>query len=270
MKKRILYLLAISVLIIGISGSAWAFLPLQEGLVIIQETLQGICNIEIFGNGTFNCLNMLDTITFRAGDGVIIYQSSTDNSTFFFNATSSGGEANTASNIGTGVGLFNSKVGVDLRFHSLVAGDNISITDIGNEIRINATEQSITARETLVNQIDDEKLLTDIGTSFVDPYSTANATGHATLIDTNGMNTVRLQILWQKIGLGTQTCQIVDIDNASNVLITSGSLTTGLNDGGDISIPAGLASTIKNYKIQCKSTVGTDSPSLFGFRVFLR
>lgn len=126
------------------------------------------------------------------------------------------------------------------------------------------------ARQSLVTQLDDEKLLDAIGTNFTDPYSTANATGHATLIDTNGKSTVRLQILWQKIGSGTQTCQIVDIDNASNVLITSASLTTGINDSGDISIPAGLASTVKNYKIQCKSTVGTDSPSLFGFRVFLR
>src|SRR3990172_569214 len=49
------------------------------------------------------------------------------------------GENNTASNIGTGTGLFHSKVGVDLRFHSLSAGSGISINDIGNEIQIGST-----------------------------------------------------------------------------------------------------------------------------------
>ena len=41
--------------------------------------------------------------------------------------TSGGGEANTASNVGTGVGIWQSKVGVDLRFKSLRSSDS-SIT----------------------------------------------------------------------------------------------------------------------------------------------
>jgi hypothetical protein len=43
-----------------------------------------------------------------------------------------GGEVNTASNLGSGVGLFNGKVGVDLQFNSLIGGTGISIfyTDV--------------------------------------------------------------------------------------------------------------------------------------------
>lgn len=48
------------------------------------------------------------------------------------------GEYNTASNVGTGSGLFKSKVGADLQFKSLTAGSNISLVNNANDISINA------------------------------------------------------------------------------------------------------------------------------------
>ena len=49
------------------------------------------------------------------------------------------GEANTASNVGGGVGIWKQKTGVDLEFLSLVAGANISITPVGDTLSIAAT-----------------------------------------------------------------------------------------------------------------------------------
>jgi hypothetical protein len=49
------------------------------------------------------------------------------------------GEANTASNVGGGDGVFKQKVGVDLEFKSLVAGTNITLTGTADEITIDAT-----------------------------------------------------------------------------------------------------------------------------------
>jgi hypothetical protein len=49
------------------------------------------------------------------------------------------GEANTASNVGTGAGVYKEKVDVDLRFKTLVAGDNITITVTDNEVIISST-----------------------------------------------------------------------------------------------------------------------------------
>lgn len=50
------------------------------------------------------------------------------------------GEANDGVNLGTGEGIFSSKVGVDLRFKSLVEGDNITLSSTGTEVTINAAD----------------------------------------------------------------------------------------------------------------------------------
>lgn len=65
---------------------------------------------------------------------------------------SGSGEENTASNIGAGTGLFNSKVGVDLQFKSLVAGTGVSLNSGADTVTINTTNvvDSITDNITTV------------------------------------------------------------------------------------------------------------------------
>jgi hypothetical protein len=52
---------------------------------------------------------------------------------------SSSGEANTASNVGGGGSVFQSKVGIDLRFRSLVAGAGVSISQTASTLVITST-----------------------------------------------------------------------------------------------------------------------------------
>lgn len=84
-----------------------------------------------------------DFITSAALDGtdLVLTRDSGANITVDLSSLSGGGsgEANTASNLGAGQGLFGSKSGVDLRFKSLVAGSNISLSADANTITINAT-----------------------------------------------------------------------------------------------------------------------------------
>ena len=65
------------------------------------------------------------------------------------------GQNNTASNAGTGIGLFKEKVGVDLRFKSLIAGTNIVITQSvnNNEITISNTGAITVAGTAPVNPV---------------------------------------------------------------------------------------------------------------------
>lgn len=53
-----------------------------------------------------------------------------------------GGEVNTASNVGAGIGLFNQKNIWDLEFKSLSAGDGISIRNDGLQISISSSATS--------------------------------------------------------------------------------------------------------------------------------
>lgn len=71
--------------------------------------------------------------SFVAGTNVSL--SSTNNEITINAATT--GEFNTASNLGSGVGLFDNKTGVDLRFRSLKAGSNVAISNsVPGEVQI--------------------------------------------------------------------------------------------------------------------------------------
>lgn len=54
-----------------------------------------------------------------------------------------GGQANTISNVGIGIGIFKEKVGVDLRLKTLVAGPGISLSASNNEITISNNRNAI-------------------------------------------------------------------------------------------------------------------------------
>lgn len=54
-------------------------------------------------------------------------------------SSGTGGETNTASNVGAGTGVFKQKTGVDLEFKTLVAGTNVSISGGVDAVTINST-----------------------------------------------------------------------------------------------------------------------------------
>lgn len=123
-------------------------------------------------------------------------------------------------------------------------------------------------REELVAMWDVSSTKTNIGTSFVDIYTQTNADGKSVRIDTTGKTEVLLQVLWNKVGTGTQTVQVLEVGTA-NVLISmdvvSGNNVTALTD-----IPAFAESAVKIYKLQAKSTTAGDDPVFEGARIYLK
>lgn len=79
-----------------------------------------------------------DTVKLVAGTNITLTDSGTNQVTIDA-AGGGGGEANTASNVGAGDGLFKQKTGVDLEFKSLVAGTNITLTAAADTVTIDAT-----------------------------------------------------------------------------------------------------------------------------------
>jgi hypothetical protein len=68
------------------------------------------------------------------------------------------GQDNTASNVGAGTGLFKEKIGVDLRFKSIVPGDGITITPGTSTVTIANSDHA------LVNEINSTIASYDLGT----------------------------------------------------------------------------------------------------------
>ena len=103
--------------------------------------------VEDLGTETFTSFDITDsttTDTVDATDNVITFIGGTNidaivtaPNTVTINATGmASGEANTSSNSGAGEGLAQAKVGVDLPFKSLTAGDNVTLTGNPDDVNI--------------------------------------------------------------------------------------------------------------------------------------
>lgn len=108
----------------------------------------------------------------------------------------------------------------------------------------------------------------NIGTSYVDLYTTAGSVGLPCLADFAGRTIARLVVQWNKIGTGTQSVRAVDADNVANVLIEMTVVADG-NDSGEVALPA-WATGVKRIKLQAKSTTSTDDPVFRGAALYVK
>ena len=142
-------------------------------------------------------------------------------------------------------------------------------TDVTSNI-----QAQINAKATLSNggylmaHWDQSSTKTNIGTSFVDVYTQTNSIGKAIKIDTTGFTTIRLMVTWNKVGSGTQSIQVIAVDDAS--VIVSKDIVSGENDTGFVAIPAGSLNEEHSYKLQVKSTTSGDDPVFEGASIWLK
>lgn len=90
------------------------------------------------------------------------------------------GEANTASNVGSGVGVFASKIGVDLQFKTLIDGQNSTVVDGGNTVRIDVDSLNLFDTRVAINS---SSYTLDENVSYVGVQNT----GSSVTIDLSGI-----------------------------------------------------------------------------------
>lgn len=93
-------------------------------------------NIIINATASLDSIHNIGNVT---STGCALNQVLKVNSTGYWVCANDTGEANTASNLNPGTGIFNSKVGVDLQFKSLLAGNGVTLSNNSTNITINAT-----------------------------------------------------------------------------------------------------------------------------------
>src|SRR5688572_17081034 len=64
----------------------------------------------------------------------------------------SGGEANTASNVGSGAGVYKQKVGTDLQFKGIIAGDDLAAVDGASDITLNVESDTAATANKIVKR----------------------------------------------------------------------------------------------------------------------
>jgi len=103
---------------------------------IILDTIKNAGTGTIVGTDSDNI--DVNSVGANLISGNTIFSGNTDVETIIRNLAD-GGEDNTASNVGSGSGLFKEKSGVDLRFKSLSAGTNMNIIDSDDVLVISAS-----------------------------------------------------------------------------------------------------------------------------------
>lgn len=118
------------------------------------------------------------------------------------------GEANTASNLGSGVGLFSTKTGIDLRFKSISGGNGVLVTDTGSGL-VTITADAL---QTYESRVGINTSVYNLGTT--DSYIGVRDTSSVVTIDlstvpagTSGSGR-RLVVTDESGGAGTNNIQI--------------------------------------------------------------
>jgi hypothetical protein len=145
-----------------------------------------------------------------------------------------------ASNLGSGQGIFSSKIGVDLQLKSLAAGPNVSLTSDANSITIHNTfVESVNSVNSKTGIVVLDK--TDIGLSNVDntsdankPVSTATQTALNLKANTNLDNLISTVI---PSGISLNSVSIITTNNDTQFQLRTSDQT--LSSSGSVRIRSG-------------------------------
>lgn len=159
-----------------------------------------------------------------------------------------GGQANTISNIGTGIGLYKEKIGVDLRLKSLKAGSGINISGNPTEVLIentrnvivtvNANTGSVTASTTsqAINIVGGNGILTSIS------GNTLTIDGIGGLVDDDNP-TLSANLNANNFNINNVGSISVQTVSATGIISADNLVSNNVNVGGNINVSGNITAT---------------------------
>lgn len=130
---------------------------------------------------------------------------------------------------------------------------------------------TVNLREELVAQWDVSATKTNVGSTYVDVYTTTGSEGKPVYIDFTGYTHYRCVLYYNKVGSGTNSVKICTIANpTTEVLHDFSNAVSNENDSGLTALPSFAASGGRfELKMMIKSTTAADDPVVEGMRVYL-
>ena len=240
---------------------------LAESQILTSKTIDA-------GNNSLANINE-GSLTVREGAAGTVLTSRGINQTPTYQAIPNSGEDNTASNL-AGVGLFAQKVGVDLEFKGLIAGNNVTLTPSATGVTISAIGGGVSGIISINGDTTAAQLIrAGTGINVIDGINGL----HTIQIDNAVVTLDRNQILSNKtINAANNNLQniletslIVQAGAAGTVLTSNGvgdsptyqAITTGEdNTGANLGAGAGVFAQKVGVVLQFKSLIAGDNITL--------
>lgn len=170
-------------------------------------------------------------------------------------------------NVGSGSQVY--KDG-ECNFRSITNSSRLWTTQNTNDVYLDATLKSHDSSSTVYQTV----TKTNIGTSYVDIYSTLFDMEELVIIDFYNYTYCKANFLWDYVGTGTQQVRWIDQTNNANVLIESTTFNLDQTQTSTVftAVPSWAKSGtgVKVIEWQGKSTVGTDDPIARGYHIICK
>lgn len=221
-----------------------------------------VCNNLGTGNPIHKIGTNCSAFSLIAGTGISI-TNTTDDYTF----ANTSPDDTTCANVGSGSQIF--KDG-ECNFRTVTNSSRLWKVQNTNDVYLDPTLQSRDSSSTVYQTV----TKTNIGTSYVDIYTTLFDMEELVIIDFYNYTYCKANFLWDYVGVGTQQVRWVDQTNNANVLIESTTFTADQTQTSTAftAVPSWAKSGtgVKIIEWQGKSTTGTDDPIARGYHIICK